>query len=904
MAFNPFRAFRKHQKVMFAVLTIFCMFIFVLTGSSMGGWDYFMDLFRFFGAGPRLPQIATLYGKDVDKAEIMRLRRDREIANQFMDVATAAARDREVRMVLEATSKWDEKQQQVIKQAVGARNFVRQYPQFRSYFLQQQFPDLERQLNSLWFELIHTNKRDEADLVRRLYQVLVKENQVASRPKGELFFGGTVKVESLLDFLIWSHQADRLGITLTKKSVDDLINNDTQKLLSNADFTSVDGAVKNTYGKYSTADLLSALNAEYRVQLAKKAILGGSSESALAEAVDVTPYEVWQFYRENRTQRTVGLLAIPVDNKEFLSKVPAPSVAELKAFFEKYKDQVSSPSLPTPGFKQPSRIQVQWVKPDQNGFTQKAAAVNTALRAAFQVAGGSGVPSAEGALPASLVPAAVPLVFNTQVIGEYTAYRTTQYKAPALTSPDFALLYNPSLTQPGGSAALVASGAAGMPGAGYLSALIGLGTALAHQDTELTLLLAQETHKRAMVDLSLVLSGASPVPLAPALIWEAAGSVPQYLPLEVVKTRLVEKDQNEKARQLAQDAINHLKTQMETWDKVRTTQDALNAVKLMPVSSVLGTFGVTSTGAPGLGAPALLAAGVANRTPLGDKTFEDARIVTAALAAQSVLAPTQPAPVQVAALTANGQSLPLAFLKAPLNQLLQEKSLVAGASQAPRDAFDIAQDKGLQVLKEAYVSSLGPNVTGSQDRQFADQFFNQANPNHTETYVPETLSTAGDPILYWNTAVNPAYVPTFEEARPKVETAWKLDKARPLAKAEAEKLARAAHESGQPMQNLRDAGQRFGVEPTQLSSIAPLLPTANGGFTPFALPMDPRERVEPPVQSLLAAVDYPTPETVDDLLALKDKGEVKVFTNGPQTRYNVAALLFITPPQVQFFYED
>ena len=30
MAFNPFHSFRKHQKVIFAVMTIICMFVFVL----------------------------------------------------------------------------------------------------------------------------------------------------------------------------------------------------------------------------------------------------------------------------------------------------------------------------------------------------------------------------------------------------------------------------------------------------------------------------------------------------------------------------------------------------------------------------------------------------------------------------------------------------------------------------------------------------------------------------------------------------------------------------------------------------------------------------------------------------------------------------------------------------------
>src|SRR5205807_2871220 len=88
----PFHSFRKHQKVMFAGLAIICMFIFVLTGSAMSGWDYFVGLMENFGLSTsRNPTVATIYGSNVNKSEILNVQRQRQVANQFMAQASATA---------------------------------------------------------------------------------------------------------------------------------------------------------------------------------------------------------------------------------------------------------------------------------------------------------------------------------------------------------------------------------------------------------------------------------------------------------------------------------------------------------------------------------------------------------------------------------------------------------------------------------------------------------------------------------------------------------------------------------------------------------------------------------------------------------------------------------------------
>ncbi len=109
MAFNPFRAFRKHQKVFFAGLTILCMVTFVMCG-SMGQGDFFGTIANVFTGRSRASAIATLYGKDISAKEIQELRSQRRLASQYMLSFTASARNEVIREAYEASRKWDDSQ--------------------------------------------------------------------------------------------------------------------------------------------------------------------------------------------------------------------------------------------------------------------------------------------------------------------------------------------------------------------------------------------------------------------------------------------------------------------------------------------------------------------------------------------------------------------------------------------------------------------------------------------------------------------------------------------------------------------------------------------------------------------------------------------------------------------------
>src|SRR5437879_4919851 len=92
MAYNPFNIFRRNQKAIFAVVTVFIMFTFVLSSGLGGGADFFDWFPQWLGGKARKGEhVCTLDGTKVYQGDLDRLNRDRVLANRFMDMAAGMA---------------------------------------------------------------------------------------------------------------------------------------------------------------------------------------------------------------------------------------------------------------------------------------------------------------------------------------------------------------------------------------------------------------------------------------------------------------------------------------------------------------------------------------------------------------------------------------------------------------------------------------------------------------------------------------------------------------------------------------------------------------------------------------------------------------------------------------------
>src|SRR5437660_5174449 len=132
MAFNPFHAFRKHQKAVFAGLTIICMLTFVLASGVSGlgrdaGGDFFSEVTRWFGGRGRTTGVAKLYAGRVEQAQITLLRAQRRTADSYMTSAIFKAHNNLFDKVFDALSYNKERRDIEHRSLLGAQQQAFRY---------------------------------------------------------------------------------------------------------------------------------------------------------------------------------------------------------------------------------------------------------------------------------------------------------------------------------------------------------------------------------------------------------------------------------------------------------------------------------------------------------------------------------------------------------------------------------------------------------------------------------------------------------------------------------------------------------------------------------------------------------------------------------------------------------
>src|SRR5207249_878977 len=124
MAFNPFRGFRKHQKVIMASMILVAMLTFVLCGGIYGQGDFSGWFKSTFMGRSRATDVAKLYGKAIEFAEIERLRQQRKLANDYMTNATALVAGRIITKAQQSLPKLDERIRGTVSSVIEFRSQV------------------------------------------------------------------------------------------------------------------------------------------------------------------------------------------------------------------------------------------------------------------------------------------------------------------------------------------------------------------------------------------------------------------------------------------------------------------------------------------------------------------------------------------------------------------------------------------------------------------------------------------------------------------------------------------------------------------------------------------------------------------------------------------------------------
>jgi hypothetical protein len=810
MAFNPFHAFRRHQKTVFAGLTIVCMLTFVAASGVSGGGDVFNELVRFFGGrGRGGSEVAMLYGKRIDQLEFRLLREQRRLANEFMRVAVSVAHQHILQDIDSPLLKLDEGASQVVKRVVQESRTVRLYLSLGYAQMVQNYlrmlPQNIMMLRRVQEDLSRQGKVLEAQKIGQLGDALEQESALLQNrddlyPDSALYFGGSLSSEGMLDFLIWRHEADRLGIQLTAEDINKEVERETLGRLGPNDYALIEQQV-GLRRRSASSPLVTALGDEYRVRLARAAVEGYEPGRTLSQVpVPVTPQELWQFYRKSRTE--VNVQVLPVAVADFLPRVKEkPTEEELRTLYDQHKDLEYAPYQETPGFKLPHRIKLQWI-----AAAPDAAYYRKALHDWFL-----SLTATTASNPVLAMALSSPIFTEYQNLRQYGR----QLEIAAWTEPDFALSFYDyaRFQQPQGAASVVGQ-TAGLVATGGLPLALAAGQqglAVAGEAGALAGVVRLEAQNRAPLGATFLLADPAMPPVATALtlcgLWQQASQIKSHLPLEVARTQVFRTVEQNTARDLVRADLERFKKDLDT--KRLRREEAVRFVK-----------------------------------------DEVAR-----------------------------------------------HGWRHGATRELHSLFDIQDDPEVRPLRDAFQRSFGIQ-DDPRGKQFAQHLLSEADAAQGAIYTPgRELADESTTYLSWRTEDEPAKVIPFEEARPRVEAAWRFGKARELARAEAERIAKEAQGTkGDALRTLTEAAKQLGKSLFALDGVARLkrVPTPSAGFdTRYTTYRVPEDKVE-----------YPSGDFVDDLLALKDPGAVSVLHDLPRAHYYVAALTQRQEPTVKDFHRD
>lgn len=356
MAFNPMANFQKYKKIWMASTILLCMVTFVLCSGfggsgdegGIGGW--LKRIFRGRGT-----PIAKIDGSSYYKADFVKLKENREMANKFM------------RHLHEHCAKMVE-------------GYLKNMEE-----LKKEFTARGREME----------KRDEsiAAFGYRRYKEKLKQPR---------FFDGSYKLADLVDFQIWLSEADRLGIQLSDDFVSRLIaeegllyfpSDDEEKAvvlnLVQGRFPEFSRRVQFEAREATDERITRALRDEFRVQLARLTLIEAPSfdlDKPATPRMTLTPDQWWEVFKKNRNTFDVSL--VPVTAEEMFAQIKPPTDEELKTFFEAHKDQVEDVTSDKIGLKpSANRFVVRFLMADPKApqFKNKAS-FNLALQVAPPVA--------------------------------------------------------------------------------------------------------------------------------------------------------------------------------------------------------------------------------------------------------------------------------------------------------------------------------------------------------------------------------------------------------------------------------------------------------------------------------------------------------------------------------------
>ena len=166
--------------------------------------------------------------------------------------------------------------------------------------------------------------------------------------------------QAAIETMILSKRAEALGMVISDQAINDLLKQITADSITPAELQEVIRGLQPTR-PISVGRLFEAIRTE---------MLAAEYWQLFAQSVrDIPPAQRFEYY--SRLNRRASAEVMPLAVGDFVDQVADPTKAQLKKFYDRYKNDFPNPDSPEPGFKQPQRATFQYFKADIEQLTER-----------------------------------------------------------------------------------------------------------------------------------------------------------------------------------------------------------------------------------------------------------------------------------------------------------------------------------------------------------------------------------------------------------------------------------------------------------------------------------------------------------------------------------------------------
>jgi hypothetical protein len=169
--------------------------------------------------------------------------------------------------------------------------------------------------------------------------------------------------EQTVQTALLAQDAKANGIVVSDQSINDFLGQWTGNLVRQEQFDEILSKLRLGPFPLTQRDLFEVL----RTELAARTMLMLHQSAFNADP----PGWQWDYFRRLEQQSTVEV--VPVIVESFAGAVPAPSESVLRAFYDKYKNDLPEARSADPGFREPHRVQYEYLVAKRGLFEDEAA---------------------------------------------------------------------------------------------------------------------------------------------------------------------------------------------------------------------------------------------------------------------------------------------------------------------------------------------------------------------------------------------------------------------------------------------------------------------------------------------------------------------------------------------------